>query len=170
MQHLLQVYSASLDGTLRLWDLSTRACLSVAHVREAVQHMALHASLRLAYLSIDWRDGASGRVISWHLDRGRAGASALKTRSAGPLAMNSRGERRSGWSTVPYRDPGHDGHSCCRRLLCAAAALCHTDDCKRLTCQRRWERWRPQGRWRRRLTATRSSSGAWARRSASRST
>lgn len=84
-----QLYSGSRDGTLRLWDLSTHACVRVLLVREPVRSLAIYAPLNLAYISIEWRDGVSGRVICYSLDKGRPGATAMKTRAAGPLAMAS---------------------------------------------------------------------------------
>ena len=51
----------------------------------------IHSTLGVAYLSIEWRDGGSGRVICFNLDKGHAGATAMKTRAAGPLAMNPQG-------------------------------------------------------------------------------
>ncbi len=87
----LQVYSGSRDGTLRLWDVASERCVRELAVREAVRAVAVHASLAIAYLSIEWREGHAGRVISFNLDTGRPGGRAMKTRSANPLAMNPRG-------------------------------------------------------------------------------
>ncbi|KAJ9513792.1 hypothetical protein QJQ45_020871, partial [Haematococcus lacustris] len=85
------VYSGSRDGTLRLWDVVARACLRVFPVREAVCSLALHAALRQAVLCIDWREGHAARVITFDLDSGRPGSSAMKMRAPGPLAMNPHG-------------------------------------------------------------------------------
>ncbi len=77
---------------MRCWDLTTQTCLRTLNVREAVRYMVVHARQRLAYFSIDWRDGASGRVICWNLDKGQPSRSAMKTRAAGPLAMQPTGQ------------------------------------------------------------------------------
>ncbi|KAJ9513928.1 hypothetical protein QJQ45_021053, partial [Haematococcus lacustris] len=91
------VYSGSRDGTLRLWDVVARACLRVFPVREAVCSLALHAALRQAVLCIDWREGHAARVITFDLDSGRPGSSAMKMRAPGPLAMNPHGN----WPSRP---------------------------------------------------------------------
>ncbi len=86
-----QVYSTSRDGTLRLWDLATLKCLRIWAVRENVRHMVVHATLRLAYMSIEWGSNETGRIISWDLVKGKAGNNAMKTRVVGPLAMHPQG-------------------------------------------------------------------------------
>ncbi|GFH29952.1 uncharacterized protein HaLaN_28707, partial [Haematococcus lacustris] len=85
------MHQNSRDGTLRLWDVVARACLRVFPVREAVCSLALHAALRQAVLCIDWREGHAARVITFDLDSGRPGSSAMKMRAPGPLAMNPHG-------------------------------------------------------------------------------
>ncbi|MEW5307752.1 MAG: hypothetical protein WDW36_010128 [Sanguina aurantia] len=85
-----QVYSASLDGTLRLWDFSTSSCLQVLPVNEAVHSLVIHEKHNVAYLSVDMKE-KGGRVLAYSLSQGRSGVTAMKTRSPTPLALGSSG-------------------------------------------------------------------------------
>jgi hypothetical protein len=86
---VVQVYTASRDGSVRLWDVEQEACVREYHMQGPVYSMVIHASLHLAYLSI--QHGDAGRVISVRLDTGQLAQTILKTRVPGPLVMNSRG-------------------------------------------------------------------------------
>lgn len=86
-----QVYTSSIDGSIRLWDYEARKCVRVLSVREAIQHVVINARLDVAYLSIHWREGASGRVLAYDLLAGKAGRTAMKTRSPAPVVCSAAG-------------------------------------------------------------------------------
>ncbi|KAG1668638.1 hypothetical protein FOA52_002492 [Chlamydomonas sp. UWO 241] len=90
-----QVYTASKDGTIRLWDYHTRECIKTLHVREAVRGMVFCEDLPIAYLSINWKDGSSGRIITFDLEKGRAGRTAMKTSAARTLVAAGGGAART---------------------------------------------------------------------------
>jgi hypothetical protein len=137
----MQVYTASKDGTIKLWDYQAMTCIKTLPLREIVRGMvsccsrcAAHAhgaagrpplslltpplrrtrmqvfseDLPVAFLSINWRDGASGRVITYDMDKNKAGRTAMKTHSARPLygCGYSRGS-----STARTFVATHDKHS-----------------------------------------------------------
>ncbi|GAX72998.1 hypothetical protein CEUSTIGMA_g450.t1 [Chlamydomonas eustigma] len=81
-----EVYSASKDGSIKLWDYTTQECIKTLSVRETVRGMVFSSDLPVVYLSIDWRDGAAGRVITYDLLKGKAGRTAMKTSRSRPLS------------------------------------------------------------------------------------
>jgi WD40 repeat protein len=114
--YVLQVYTASRDGTLRLWDVEQETCLRQYDVHSPVFSMVVHASLHLAYLSLEHAD--AGRVVSLRLDSGQPAHTILKTRVPGPVVMNPRG-RDCDKQTLPpgtawccQTDSGNDLNEC----------------------------------------------------------
>lgn len=47
-------------------------------IRETVKGMAVGEEGGVAHLSISWREGSSGRVIAFDIDKKRAGKTAMK--------------------------------------------------------------------------------------------
>ncbi|GLI71536.1 hypothetical protein VaNZ11_016768 [Volvox africanus] len=85
-----QVYTSSLDATVRLWDYRAGTELRRLEVREPVKHMVVQKELGVAYFSVQTREG-SGRVMLYNVRTGKFSGNALKTRSAGPLALSRMG-------------------------------------------------------------------------------
>ncbi|GIL68600.1 hypothetical protein Vafri_21848 [Volvox africanus] len=85
-----QAYTSSLDATVRLWDYRAGTELRRLEVREPVKYMVVQKELGVAYFSVQTREG-SGRVMLYNVQTGKFSGNALKTRSAGPLALSRMG-------------------------------------------------------------------------------
>ena len=94
-----QVYSTAKDGMIRQWDYSTGKPMHSIEIRETVRGMVVGEETGIAHLSINWRDGGSGRVIAFDIGKKRAGKTAMKVSCARPLTScggsNGRGTARN---------------------------------------------------------------------------
>ncbi|KAK9813012.1 hypothetical protein WJX72_007479 [[Myrmecia] bisecta] len=90
-----QVYSTSLDGTLRLWDYSNGRLLKTYDVKLPCRSMAVPKHGRLLFLSADWNQGQSGRILHFDMHRGALQPvprdRMIKLRSATPLVVSPQG-------------------------------------------------------------------------------
>ncbi|KAL6773961.1 hypothetical protein ACKKBG_A23240 [Auxenochlorella protothecoides x Auxenochlorella symbiontica] len=84
-----RVYTSSLDGTLRHWDLRSGLALRTWRVPEPVESFALGPPGH-AWLSCPVND-ASGRLFRYDLTTGTPGPLRRKIASGSPLSMGSRG-------------------------------------------------------------------------------
>ncbi|GLC42212.1 hypothetical protein PLESTB_000643100 [Pleodorina starrii] len=85
-----QAYSCGLDSTVRLWDYRSGEELRRLVVRDPVKYMVIQKELGVAYFSVQMREGG-GRVMLYNMRTGKFSGNALKTRTAGPLALSAFG-------------------------------------------------------------------------------
>jgi NET1-associated nuclear protein 1 (U3 small nucleolar RNA-associated protein 17) len=132
----LQVYSASKDGTLVIWDLeSCEAVRQHTVIGEAIESMAVVGGSAgtppSAFLTCHWRDAQAGRVLQFNLSKGAAEAARQRLSVPGDMAASAGAggvvatiDRHTvlTWATERFGLPGAEG---------APLALHHT---KALTC------------------------------------
>lgn len=89
---LSQVYSASLDGTIALWDLGAGSLLQRYTVGEPVESLVIAPGGGGAFVSTHWGgERQAGRVAAFDFDSkgGRLGAERAKTSSPRQLVVSA---------------------------------------------------------------------------------
>lgn len=97
-----QVYTASLDGTLKTWDLATCRCVATVAVGAPVTGLAVPPRAGAAWLSTAWERGA-GRIFRVKLATGAVDGERFKLAAPGGLTLSGGGgvvaayEKRTLW-------------------------------------------------------------------------
>ncbi|KAF8061314.1 ycf24 [Scenedesmus sp. PABB004] len=83
--------SASLDGTLRQWDVEEGTNTATWTVGEPIESMVYSKPAGLAYVSVHYKRGQSGRVVPFALPSGEEAPGRVKTSRAGRLVLSPSG-------------------------------------------------------------------------------
>ncbi|WIA14140.1 hypothetical protein OEZ85_002682 [Tetradesmus obliquus] len=86
------VLSSSLDGTLRQWDIQEGALLQTWTIGQPIESMVYSKQAGLAYVSVHYKRGQSGRVIPYQLPSGEEAPGRVKVSKAGRLVISASGQ------------------------------------------------------------------------------
>ncbi|KAK9827341.1 hypothetical protein WJX81_007552 [Elliptochloris bilobata] len=86
-----QVWTASLDGTLRLWDFLEGTELKSYDFGDAIVSLALALQGRRAFVALRWGEGRAGRVAGLDLVTGRMLPGKLATHNPGAVVVSGKG-------------------------------------------------------------------------------
>eukprot|EP00193_Tetraselmis_chui_P016806 CAMPEP_0177794212 /NCGR_PEP_ID=MMETSP0491_2-20121128/25517_1 /TAXON_ID=63592 /ORGANISM="Tetraselmis chuii, Strain PLY429" /LENGTH=807 /DNA_ID=CAMNT_0019316837 /DNA_START=58 /DNA_END=2481 /DNA_ORIENTATION=+ len=124
-----QVYSASLDGTVKLWDLHEGVVLKSITVGAPVASLVVPSAGSVAFVTCDWRSASAGRVYRLDLKSGKPLEANTKVSKANRLATSADGTLVSTfdrhtlfvWKThQAHMDPLALHHT--KRFTCSALA------------------------------------------------
>uniref|UniRef100_A0A383VBL7 WD repeat-containing protein 75 second beta-propeller domain-containing protein n=1 Tax=Tetradesmus obliquus TaxID=3088 RepID=A0A383VBL7_TETOB len=86
------VLSSSLDGTLRQWDIQEGTSLQTWTIGQPIESMVYSKQAGLAYVSVHYKRGQSGRVIPYQLPSGEEAPGRVKVSKAGRLVISASGQ------------------------------------------------------------------------------